>query len=201
MPKFKLEEFLLPWEIDADGKKLEEPKEIDVEQLRKYVYGLLEDKEKAQEARDIAATEKAQVQDQLNTVLQEHENDEQRRAREEKEREQRYAALEKDAQERKKLDALAEAFPDATSARLKKLAKRVTGDEKDWVADATELVEDGFKISDKPVEQQVTDDDGDDLSVTPRARRNGQVVVPEVKKTKQSPADELAAAGIGGNHW
>ena len=207
MPKFTLEEFLLPHEIDKDGKKLETPNEIDVEKLRKYVFGLLEDKEKAQEARDTAATEKANVDLELKELRQKNENDDERRAREEKERADEIEKLKKEGLERRKLDALAEAFPDATAARIKKLAKRVSGDEKDWVDDAKELVADGFKLSDKPAES--TDDGetvetGGDLSIKPVVRRSDGRPVETVdakRKKNRSVADELDAAGIGRSDW
>lgn len=206
VPKFTLEEFLLPHERDKDGKKFETPEEIDVEKLRKYVFGLLEDKEKAQEARDTAITEKGNVDLELKELRQKNESDEERRQREQKERDAELEALKKDGLERKKLDALAEAFPDATAARIKKLAKRVTGDEKDWVDDAKELVEDGFKISDKPVESGddgETVETGGDLSIKPVRRSDGRPVetADATKKKSRSVADELDAAGIGRSDW
>ena len=183
MPKFKLEEFLLPWERDEKGNKLDEPKEIDVEQLRKWVYGIMEDRDKAEEKANDAATEVAQAKDALTELQREHENEEQRRAREEKEREQRYAKLEKEALERKKVETIEAAFKDQgiTAERAKRLAKRIAADvdEKDWVAEATELVEDGFRISDKKAEEREEPGDdgtdepnGDDLSIKPRVRRS-----------------------------
>ncbi len=212
MPKFKLEDFLLPHEHDGEGKRLEEPKELDLEQLRKWVYGLLTDKEEAQEARDTAITERDQAKDQLAEVQREHENEDQRRKREEKEREDRYAKLEKEATERRKVEKLEEAFKaeGITAERAKRLAKRIPADvdERDWVKEAKELVEDGFRISDKPAGQQQEqeheeEDPGSELDSLPRpnVRRSdgGTVVVP--KGRGKSPAEELDAAGIGRNGW
>lgn len=200
MPKFKLEEFLLPWEYDGKGNKLDEPKEIDVEQLRKYVYGLLTDKEEAQEARDTAVAEKENAQNDLTELRQKNESDEERRVREQKERDAEFEKLRQEGVERRKIDALAEAYPEATAARIKRLAKRVTGDEKDWLSDAKELVEDGFKLSDKPAEERPANDDTDDVSSRPKPRRsNGEPV-----KTAAAPktiAEELEAAGIGRSNW
>lgn len=203
MPKFKLEEFLLPWEHDGKGKKLDEPNEIDVEQLRRYVYGLLTDKEEAQEARDTAVTEKENAENDLKELRQKNESDEERRAREAKERDAEIENLRKADAERRKIDALAEAFPEATAARIKRLAKRVTGDEKDWVADAKELVEDGFKISDKPAEDPPADDDdsSDDLSSRPRPRRSDGTPPKTADQKPKSVAEELDAAGIGFGGW
>lgn len=204
MPKIKFEDYLAPWERGEDGKKLEEPAEIDPERLKKYLYGLESDKDELQDRITEVETERDQAKDQLAEVQREHENDEQRRQREEQEREAEIEKLRKSDTERRKLEALEEAFPDATAARLKKLAKRVTGDEKDWVSDAQELVEDGFKITDKPAEQErEVDESGDDLSVRPRVRRsNGSPASDTATSTKgKSVADELDAAGIGRSGW
>lgn len=205
MPKFTLEEFLLPHEMDKDGKKLEEPGEIDLDKHRKYVYGLLVDKEKAQEARDTAITERDSKDLELKELRQKNESDDERRAREEKDRESEIAELRKSELHRKKIEALEDAFPEATAARIKRLAKRVTGDEKDWVSDAKELVEDGFKISDTKVEKSGDDPDGEDedLRSKPRVRRSDgtAVVTEDVKKGSKSVADEIDAAGIGRSGW
>lgn len=205
MPKVKLEDFLLPWEVDKDGKKLDEAREIDVEKLRKYIYGLLGDKEQAQEARDTAITERDEKDTALKEVQQQHENDEQRRTREEAERQKEIDDLRKSDLQRKKIEALEDAFPDATSARIKKLAKRVTGDEKDWVNDAKELVEDGFKITETKTGDEGLGDSvetGNDLSVKPVRRSDGRPVQTTEEKVKaRSVADELDAAGIGRSGW
>ena len=207
MPKFKLEEFLLPHEHDGEGKKLDEPKELDVEQLRKWVYGILTDKEEAQEARDTAITEKENAVNDLEELRRKNESDEERRAREAKEQEEKFAKLEKDATERRKLDVITEAFEKQgiTAAQAKKLAKRVQGDEKDWVADAQELVADGFKVgtaTEKPEDE--TDETDDTLRGKPRPKvRRSDGGVPETQddKPRKTVGDELTAAGILPSGW
>jgi len=53
VPKF--EEFKAPWEIDSAGNPIEADKqEVDPEKLKKHLWNLLSDKDKAQAARDSA---------------------------------------------------------------------------------------------------------------------------------------------------
>lgn len=215
MPKEKLEEFLLPWEKDKDGKKLDEPAEIDVERLRKYVYGVLTDKENAQAARDEAVVAKEGVENELAELRRQNETDEQRRKREQEERDAEFERMKKEAAERRKVEALEDHFKDKgiTSARAKRLAKRIGPevDEKDWITEAEELVEDGFRITDKVASTTKTEkvDDEDDETEPPeelvpvrRATRNGRTVVPEDSSRKRKTVeDELDAAGITLPGW
>ena len=209
MPKFKLEEFLLPHEHDGEGKKLETPKELDIEALRKWVYGLLTDNEEAQEARDTAITEKENERKahELEELRRKNESDEQRREREQKERDAEFEKLRKEGTERRKLDVLTEAFEKEgiTAAQAKKLAKRVQGDEKDWVADAKELVADGFKVGTARAEkEEEREEESDDLRGRPRARvRRSDGGVPEIQNDKgpKTVGDELTAAGIIPSGW
>lgn len=205
MPKFKLEEFLLPWERDDDGKKLDEPKEIDVEKLRKWVYGLLSDKETAVEERATAVTEKENAENNLKELQQKNETDDQRRQREQTERDRELEQLKADGIQRRKLDAITEAFEKdgITAAQAKKLAKRVSGDEKDWIADAKELVEDGFKVGTTKTSTEAGGEGEveETLDSTPRVMRNGRVVPPKDASKPKSVAEELDAAGIGRTTW
>lgn len=53
LPKF--EEFKAPWEVDSNGNPIEADKqEVDPEKLKKHLWNVLSDKEKAQTARDTA---------------------------------------------------------------------------------------------------------------------------------------------------
>lgn len=168
------EKFLAPWEIGEDDKPLDEPAEIDPEKLKKYLYNLLSDKEKEQEKVQDAETALAQKEEELTTVLREHETDTQRREREDRERQQRYEAMEKREQERAKLEFLENHFKDQgiTTTRAKRLAARVVGDdEQAWATAAEELVEDGFRLSETPVPQPEEERTGDDLRIRPERLR------------------------------
>ena len=203
MKKIKLEDFLLPNEHE-NGKKLDEPKELDVEQLRKYVYGVLTDKEEAQEARDAALADKDTAVAELTTLQKKNETDDERRVREQAERDKEIADLKARDTERAKVDALADHFAEQgiTAARAKRLASRVTGeDEKAWIDSAKELVEDGFRISDKPAGEQEEIVETDETLV-PVVRRNGKIVTPPQKNGRaKSVAEELDNAGLGFTGW
>lgn len=206
----EFEKFLAPWEHDKDGKPLDEPADLDAAKLKKFLYNLLSDKEKLQDTVKDVETERDQVKESLAEVQREHENEDQRRAREEKEREKDNEKLRKAAQANEKIEALEAEYPDATAAQLRKLANRVHGDSKaEWVADAKELVSEGFKITPKATKQReeedvdlLDDDDDEELIVTPRVRRSDGSVPKGVGKPKfKSVADELDAAGIGQPTW
>jgi hypothetical protein len=198
LPKF--EDWLAPWEVDGDGKKLDEPAEIDPARLKKHLYNLLSDKTRLQETVADKDTELAGKDEALKDLQRQHENEDQRREREQKEREKHFEALEKRDRERAKVDAIAEHFEDQgiTSAQARKLAKRVSGDdERAWIDDATELIDDGFKIGSKTSgttdEVEVVEDD---LTSRPIPRRaNGTVSEPKPNK-KRSVREEMADAGL-----
>jgi hypothetical protein len=199
----KLDDYLAPWEVDEKGEKLEEPEAIDPAKLKKYLFNLLNDKEDLQGRLGDKDVELANAKGDLDTLRREHENEDQRRQREEQEREQRYAKLEADATERRKVEAIEDHFKEQgiTSARAKRLAKRITAtEERDWIAEADELVEDGFRISDKVVEttsSELPEGDEDTLLVRPVVRRSDGTLPPTLKKPQfSSVAEELEAGGV-----
>ncbi len=206
MPR-KLEEVLLPHEVDDKGKKLTEPKEVDVEAIRAWALDLLNAEEEAREEVTAAAQAKDTAEQELETLRRKNETDEQRRVREEKQREDELTALRNRDTDRAKREAIEAAFEEQgiTTAQARKLASRVKGErEGDWVQDARELVDDGFKIGavtkveGEPGEEEPP---GDTLSTTPRATRNGRVVPPRDPGKAKSVAEELNAAGIGVTTW
>jgi hypothetical protein len=200
--KKKFEEYNAPWEVDADGKVLETPEDIDPVKLKKYIFGLIEDKETLQEKLTTAETQVAQANDQLAEVRREHENDEQRRAREEKERETANAALEQKATFADRLDVALD-IPGISAARARVLAKRLTGkDANEWKASAEEIIDDGFRLVEKGQEQQQEQQQTDEsLESHPKVVRSNGTPVPPPSTKGKSPAEELDAAGIGRTGW
>lgn len=203
MAKKKLEEYLAPWEVDDKGEKLDEPQDIDPAKLKKYLLNLLNDKDDLQERVKDVEVERENAKADLDTLRREHEDEGQRREREEKEREQRYADLEKRETERRKIEAIEDHFKDQgiTSARAKRLAKRITAtDENEWLSEADELVEDGFRVSDTVVSttsSESTSDDSTDVSIRPVVRRsNGEIPPTLVKPKFSSVSEELEAGGV-----
>jgi len=85
--KLTLETYKAPWEIDGDGNDLpDDQQEIDPARLKKYLFGLISDKETAVEARDKAQADLTVANEALNEKARKDESDEQRRAREAQER-------------------------------------------------------------------------------------------------------------------
>lgn len=198
----EFEKFLAPWEHDGEGKPLDEPAEVDPEKLKKFLYDVLSDKEKAQTERDDVKSELANAQDTLTTMQREKESDDERRAREDKEREERYARLEAEKVERDKIKAITKHFKDKgiEADRAERLAARATGEnETEWVQSAEELVEDGFRLTDKVVSTTETDppEETDDLTSTPRRVVRSDGTPPKktgkdnVAKTIDEQLDEL----------
>lgn len=194
----KFEDYLAPWEIGADGKKLDEPAELDADKLKRHLFNLQEDKDKLQADVTDLTGQVAAKSDDLTRLQQEKESAEERVARENRERDERYAALEKRDWDRQKLETLEDHFKDQgiESARARRLAARVTGDDENaWIASANELVEDGFRLTDKVVEQQEEqqeDTAGDDLRSRPARRANGQPAAVNTGKGK-SVAEQVDA--------
>lgn len=187
----KFEDWLAPWEKDKDGKKLETPAEIDAGRIKKFLHGLLSDKEKLQETVADKESELANTKETLSTVQREHETKEQAAERERKEQEKILADAQKLIQGQKKLD-VALAIPGITADRARALAKRLHGDdEKQLKADAEELVAEGFRINDgKNQEQQDEDPPGDDLSVRPhQVRRADGTPIKETGREKKTDAE------------
>jgi hypothetical protein len=191
----KLEDWLAPWEVDAEGKKLDEPAEIDAAKLKKYLHGVLTDKERLQETVADKEAEVAQAKEQLAEAQRANENEEQRRAREADEAkaatERENAALREKAEGADRL-AIALAVPGISAARAAVLAKRLVGkDEKAWKASAEEIIEDGFRLVAKGESTETVGGEGvtesgstDDLTALPQARRQGGTPPPQPKDSK-----------------
>jgi len=194
----EFEKFLAPWEHDGDGKALDEPAEVEPGKLKKFIYDLLSDKEKLGETVADKEAELANAQETLTTMQREKETEDERRAREDKEREERYAALEAEKVERDKVKAISKHFKEQgiEADRAERLAGRVTGKtEKDWISSAEELVEDGFRLSDKPAveqEREQEEEETDGLTSTPRRVVRSDGKPPKTaKESTKSFAEEL----------
>lgn len=193
----KLDDWLAPWEKDKDGKKLDEPTEIDAGRIKKYLHGLLSDKEKLQEDKEGAESDLAQVKEQLTTVQRENETKEQTAERQRKEQEKLLSDAQALIAGQKKLD-VALSIPGITAERARVLARRINGDdEKALKADAEELVAEGFRIA--PVQEKADDGgdggDDDDLSIRPhQVRRTDGTPVKETGREKKTDAQIINEA-------
>jgi len=192
----EFEKFLAPWEHDGEGKPLAEPAEIDPAKLKKFVYDVLSDKEKAQDDKADVETTLAQKEEALTTMQREKETDAERVARENTERDQRYARLEAESVERRKVEFLQEHFADQKIelGRARRLAGKISGDtEQAWADAAKAEVEDGFRLTTATTEvvEPVVETD---LLGRPRVVRSDgtpAIVVTDKPKTIAEQVDEL----------
>jgi len=155
MPKLKFEDYRAPWETEAGGET-----EIDKPKLKRYLFNLIQDKEKAQEREAEVTTERDALKKAADEKAREGESEVDRLKRENQE-----------------LKAAAEKPKGPTVEELKyrvalekgltaKQAKRLQGTtEEELSADADDLLESWGGKSTPP--DGDGDDDGDDQGVTP----------------------------------
>jgi hypothetical protein len=196
----KFDEFLAPWEVDGNGKKLDEPETPDLDKLKRILFDLSERAEKAETEKDESIAALTVKETELAELLAKNETDEQRREREATQQARELEELRTVNKQRAKIEAIEAAFEKEgiTTAQAKRLAKRVSGEkESDWLADAKELVEDGFKVgAGKPAKGgdggDEGDNGGDDLSVVPQVKRSGSLVPPKANRSgARSVEDEI----------
>lgn len=78
-----LEEYRAPWETDDAGQVLApEDQEVDRERLKKYIHGILVDRDQARDGRDTAERAAREAQAQLDSKAREGETADQARQRE-----------------------------------------------------------------------------------------------------------------------
>lgn len=150
----KLEDYKAPWEINkTTGEDIpEDEQEVDKAALKKYLFGLLGDKDRLQTTVATVTAERDTLKTQLDEKTREGEDDEQKRKRE-------HDDAVKAAKAEGDLAALryevALEVDGITPAQAKRLAKRLTGTTRDELEeDAKGLVEDfGIgKASEEPGE-------------------------------------------------
>lgn len=159
----KLEDYKAPWEVDSDGKDVPEDEQtVDPAKLKKYLYGLLTDKDRLQNTVTSVTEERDSVKQQLDAKTREGEGDEQKRQREHDEALAKAKA--EGALEAAKLRAALK-VKGITPEQAEKLASRLKGEKpEDFEEDANALAED-FGIG------KATDDGDDgDEPITPATR-------------------------------
>jgi hypothetical protein len=160
LPKF--EDYKAPWET-KDGKDVpEEEQVIDKAMLKKYVYGLQGDKERAQTARDEATTERDALKAKADEAAREGESETERLRRENE-------ALKAEADKVPEVSREATVFKVALDKGLTlDQAERLRGTtEEELTADADKLLESWGSTGKAP------EDEGDNsLQRTPRRTHN-----------------------------
>lgn len=163
LPKF--EDFKAPWENDL--KEGDDPNEVEIDRtkLKRYIYNVLTDKEKAQDKVETLTTERDEAVTKLTEKEREGESETEKLKRE------RDEAV-------KKAEKAGEVSVETLKLRvaLKKgltetQAKRLVGStQEELEADADELLKD-FGATSKASDDEDDDDDGDEAPrVTPRSK-------------------------------
>jgi len=163
--RFDVETFKAPWEVDAEGADIpEDEQEIDTGRLKKYLVGLLNDKEQAVEARDAAQLELSQAQGKLEEKSRKDETDDERVQRDAEAR----------AQEKREA---AEAKRDALALRIALKQKGISGEDAVDLADVLkgdteeELTAHAERLAPRFVTAKApADDDEDEEQQTPGTR-------------------------------
>lgn len=199
-------DFKAPWEIDDKGVDIPEDEQvIDKERLKTYLFGLVSDKEKAQNARDAAIRERDTAKTDLDTLRREHESDEDRRQRELKEA--RDAAEESGKSTTELLRMRVALNQDGITAKQAlALAARLTGSTEDELdADAKRFIADFGLPKVGGDDGGRGDDDGEDdtpVGTRPRARSLRPPGDPSPSsRPPLSLEDELATIPRPGNRY
>jgi hypothetical protein len=165
MPKLpeKIEDWLAPWET-ATGEN-----EIDKAKLKRYLFGLLGDKEKLQERLTESNTERDELKKAADDKAREGETETQRLAREKKELEDRLAEASKGGDSADELLRLRVALKKGLNEND---VKRLIGKTEDeLLKDADELLK-SFGRGGNSEEGEGGDEGGDGVRRVPRGNHN-----------------------------
>lgn len=188
LPKF--EDYKAPWEIDSTGAAIpEDEQKLDPARLKKFLHGLLSDKERLQTTVETVTAERDDVKGKLDAKAREGESDD---AKSKREREEAIAAAEKKGSLAALKLEVALDIDGITPAQAKRLAKRLTGEtQEELEADAKAIAED-FGLGKKD-ESKDDDDKGDDKVVPgrPRAPRAAGDPEPNQANLPASDADTV----------
>lgn len=153
----KIEDYKAPWEIDSTGADVPaEEQQIDPVRLKKYLHGLLSDKDRLQATVETVTAERDEVKTKLDEKSREGETEDAKSKREAED------AI-KAAKAEGKLEALklevALDIEGITPAQAKRLAKRLSGQtQEELEADAKAIAED-FGLGKKEAADGEDEDD------------------------------------------
>lgn len=190
----KLEDYKAPWEVNSEGADVPDDEQvIDKTKLKKYLHGLLSDKDRLQTTVTTVTGERDELQTKLTDAVKKTENDEQRQERERQEALD--AAKASGGLEALKLDVALD-IEGITPKQAKTLAKSLAGkDRAELVAHAESLVE-LFGIG-KP---KANEDEGHEEELqaaptgrprTPRAAGDPEPMTPALPKSDAKTVNEV----------
>lgn len=186
MPLPKFDEYKAPWEIDSTGADIaEDEQQLDPAKLKKYLHGLLSDKEKLQTKNATLIGERDEIKTKYDELARKDETDTDKVKRERDEAIQ--AAKAEGSLEALKLDVALD-IEGVSAKEAKTLAKRLSGTTREELeADAKELVEVlglGKKAGDEG-------DEGDEPEVTPGSRPRRPVAAGDPKPLANTKVVDL----------
>lgn len=189
--RFAVETYKAPWEVNAEGVDIpEDEQEVDTERLKKYLVGLLNDKEQATEARDAAQLELSEAQGKLEDKSRKDETDTERAARDAEARaqdKQEAAAAKREALAlRVALKQKGISGEDAVE-----LAEILKGDTEEELQEHAERLVKKFKLGQAPAGDDDEDDDEPTPATRPRRLRSPGDPKPHTR-AEESLEDQLA---------
>lgn len=188
------DEFRAPWET-ADGSEAE----IDKGRIKRFIFNLMGDKAKAQDARDEALEAQKVAEAERDEAKTEAANANPADAQKKIEKlEAENAKLKQEAEDRKAADEHEALRKEVIGDLDPKYAKYVTGDDREALEKSLEAVKTDFGLSDDPSEDN--EDDDDVLRTRPRTRlqNGGDPKGPrggELEYDPEKVADEILGAG------
>lgn len=198
MGKKTIESYKAPWEVDAEGADVPEDEQvIDKGKLKRYLFGLISDKETAQEARDAAIRERDEAKTELDRISRQNEGDDEKRQREQQEAQERDRKLAEAELENLRLK-VALRQKGITAEQAVDLADRLRGTTEDELDKDAKAVIERFGLA-KSEDDDDEDDDGDEghrseVSGRPRSRVLRTPGDPEPgSRSPRSLEDELAS--------
>lgn len=189
------DEFRAPWET-ADGSEAE----IDKPKLKRYIYGLVTDKAKAQDARDEGAEALTQAQADLETAKQEAANANGPEAQKKIDALQaKVDKLQGEADARKAADEHEALRKDVIGDLDPKYAKYVVGEDREALEKSLEEVKADFNITDGDGDDD-DDDDEPKVRTTPRTKQVRNPADPQAGKgaDQEYDFDKIADGIVGG---
>lgn len=159
-PLVKFEEYKAPWEVDSDGNEIPEDKqEIDPGKLKKYLHGLLSDKDRLQTTVTTVTGERDELQTKFDAKTREGESDDEAKQREHQKAID--AAKAEGSLPALKLEVALD-IEGITPKQAKALAKRLTGTSREELEEDAEAIVEEFGLVKDESSQSTEGDEGKD---------------------------------------
>lgn len=161
----KLEDWKAPWEVNSDGTDIpEEDQQIDTAKLKRYLHGLLSDKERLQTTVTTVTEERDEYKAKADEAARKGESDD---AKAQREYDEALAAAKAEGSlDALKLDVALD-IEGITPAQAKALAGRLSGKSREELEEDAKAIVQVFPIGKAA---KAGDDEGDDEGLAPPTR-------------------------------